>query len=489
MAVIELVEPLAEQVVAEATGATKRAAKEKAAAAAPAAPSRSRRSTRPSRRPSTREETVEAVEAEDDRRGGRGRGRGRGRRGGDRRPTRPRPRTRPEHHARRPRARRPAGDGGLVRLPTDARTAAEPGVRLRLDLGLRRHRLPGWARQPGLRTVQGELEAALSRAAPRSRAGAHRLRRAHRRRRPRPRPGGPRRRPGATCGSRRVARADGPVRRLAGVLPDDVRRARRCARRPPGFDARFSAPVAHATPTASATRPAALDPLLRSHVLHHTGCAADRSTSTAMNAAAAAAARRARLRRVLPAPRGRDARCARCSTCAGSARPTAVWRVMWIARGRVLPLDGRARSSAPSLPVGDGRRPVTWPAEILAGTRREPDCRRRAVPLGLSLEHVAYPPDDRPRGVQAQRARRGSAAPDARLSRDRPAPAASRLSRVPRLAGGLAAIEGGAACASWWHWAGTPAEARRADDGREPAGQRPRRVPRRWRPSRSSTSW
>ncbi len=36
MAVIELVEPLAEQVVAEATGATKRAAKEKAAAAAPA---------------------------------------------------------------------------------------------------------------------------------------------------------------------------------------------------------------------------------------------------------------------------------------------------------------------------------------------------------------------------------------------------------------------------------------------------------------------
>ena len=34
MAVIELVEPMAEQVVAEATGATKRAAKEKAAAAA-----------------------------------------------------------------------------------------------------------------------------------------------------------------------------------------------------------------------------------------------------------------------------------------------------------------------------------------------------------------------------------------------------------------------------------------------------------------------
>jgi large subunit ribosomal protein L17 len=38
MAVIELVEPLAEQVVAEATGATKRAAKEKAAKPAAAAP-------------------------------------------------------------------------------------------------------------------------------------------------------------------------------------------------------------------------------------------------------------------------------------------------------------------------------------------------------------------------------------------------------------------------------------------------------------------
>ena len=37
MAVIELVEPLAEQAVAEATGATKRAAKERAGAAAPAA--------------------------------------------------------------------------------------------------------------------------------------------------------------------------------------------------------------------------------------------------------------------------------------------------------------------------------------------------------------------------------------------------------------------------------------------------------------------
>jgi large subunit ribosomal protein L17 len=52
MAVIELVEPLAEQVVAEATGATKRAAKEKATAATAAAPA------------ATTDEVVEAVAEE-----------------------------------------------------------------------------------------------------------------------------------------------------------------------------------------------------------------------------------------------------------------------------------------------------------------------------------------------------------------------------------------------------------------------------------------
>ena len=59
MAVIELVEPMAEQVVAEATGATKRAAKESAAkAAAPAAPAVEEVVTEET------VETPEAVEAE-----------------------------------------------------------------------------------------------------------------------------------------------------------------------------------------------------------------------------------------------------------------------------------------------------------------------------------------------------------------------------------------------------------------------------------------
>jgi tRNA pseudouridine38-40 synthase len=42
--------------------------------------------------------------------------------------------------------------------------------------------------------------------------------------------------------------------------------------------------------------------------------------------------------------------------------------------------------------VGEGRRPVGWPAEVLRAAARDP-----AVvvmpPHGLSLEEVVYPPD------------------------------------------------------------------------------------------------
>jgi large subunit ribosomal protein L17 len=64
MAVIELVEPLAEAVVAEATGATKRAAKEKAAVAAPAATVEETVLVEETVEPVETEETVESVEAE-----------------------------------------------------------------------------------------------------------------------------------------------------------------------------------------------------------------------------------------------------------------------------------------------------------------------------------------------------------------------------------------------------------------------------------------
>ncbi len=70
MAIIELVEPLAEQVVAEATGATKRAAKEKAAAkpaaAAAAAPAADEVEVVAEAAESAPDETVEAVAVEAD---------------------------------------------------------------------------------------------------------------------------------------------------------------------------------------------------------------------------------------------------------------------------------------------------------------------------------------------------------------------------------------------------------------------------------------
>jgi tRNA pseudouridine38-40 synthase len=44
------------------------------------------------------------------------------------------------------------------------------------------------------------------------------------------------------------------------------------------------------------------------------------------------------------------------------------------------------------VPVGQGRRPVDWPAQVLTAVRRDPAV---AVmpPHGLSLEQVVYPPD------------------------------------------------------------------------------------------------
>jgi tRNA pseudouridine38-40 synthase len=45
------------------------------------------------------------------------------------------------------------------------------------------------------------------------------------------------------------------------------------------------------------------------------------------------------------------------------------------------------------LAVGEGRRPVTWPAEILAGAVRDPTV-TVVPPHGLTLEEVGYPPDD-----------------------------------------------------------------------------------------------
>src|SRR3990170_3978236 len=130
-------------------------------------------------------------------------------------------------------------------------------MRLRLDVAYDGADFSGWAAQPGRRTVQGELEAAIGTVlrvpqvrltcAGRTDSGVHAR--------------------GQVC----HLDVDVPVepsdlrRRLAGVLPGDLR-VRAVAEAPPGFDARFSA-----TWRRYAYRvcddPAALDPLRRGHVL------------------------------------------------------------------------------------------------------------------------------------------------------------------------------------------------------------------------------
>ena len=58
------------------------------------------------------------------------------------------------------------------------------------------------------------------------------------------------------------------------------------------------------------------------------------------------------------------------------------------------------------LAVGEGRRPVGWPAEVLAAGRRDSSV-TVAPAHGLTLEEVGYPPDaELGARAEATRARR-----------------------------------------------------------------------------------
>jgi tRNA pseudouridine38-40 synthase len=245
-------------------------------------------------------------------------------------------------------------------------------LRARLDVAYDGAAFAGWARQPGQRTVQGELEAALGRllrepvrltVAGRTDAGVH--------------------------ARAQVAHADVPTgvdladvqRRLASLLPADVR-VRRVVPAPAGFDARFSA-LARRYAYRVADDPTGVDPLRRHDTVWHRR----RLDVTAMRSAAAPLL-------------GEHDFAAYCKPRPGATTVRRLLRLD-VERADAVVLDVEADAFCHTmvralvgalLAVGDGRRPVRWPAELLAARTR--DSRVVVVPAhGLTLVGVTYPPD------------------------------------------------------------------------------------------------
>jgi tRNA pseudouridine38-40 synthase len=271
-------------------------------------------------------------------------------------------------------------------------------IRLRLDIAYDGSSFAGWARQPEQRTVQGVVETALGRVlrldpapaltvAGRTDAGVHaRGQVAH-----------------VTVPADSYARVSATLtRRLAGLLPPDVR-VRRVAEAPAGFDARFSA-LARRYVYRVCDDPGGVDPLRRHETLWHPRpLDLDR-----MNAAAALllgehdfaayCRRRERattIRRLLAYEWAREAdRHVAAATVEADA----------FCHSMVRALVGAL------LAVGDGRRPVEWPAQVLAGRVRDSAVSVVAA-YGLSLEEVRYPGDDElaARAEQTRRVRTFSA--------------------------------------------------------------------------------
>ena len=261
-----------------------------------------------------------------------------------------------------------------------------PRVRIRIDLAYDGADFHGWATQPGLRTVQGELRprwppslrlaAVAVTCAGRTDTGVHaRGQVVHVDVEPEALEAR-----GRTV--RRRLRAEALARRLNGLLAADVR-VRRVAEAPPGFDARFSA-VWRRYAYRIADAAAAVDPLTRGHVLawprpldldgdERRGRSSCSASTTSPPSASGARARR---------------RCAGCSTCTGTGTPPGS------PSRRCAPTRSAttwsARWSAACVAVGEGRRGrPTGPAAVLAAARARPGgagrARARADPRGGRL--------------------------------------------------------------------------------------------------------
>jgi tRNA pseudouridine38-40 synthase len=271
-------------------------------------------------------------------------------------------------------------------------------MRLRMDLAYDGAGFHGWARQPDLRTVQGELERALATVLRVDEVGV-------------------------TCAGRtdtgvhargQVAHVDveeAPIvnqpervrRQLDGLLPDDVR-VRRVAEAAPDFDARFSA-VWRRYAYRIADRADAQDPLTRGYVLAWKRPldldAIDRASKDLL---------------------GRHDFASFCKQREGATTIRTLLDLSWV-RDEAGVLVGTVRADAFChhmvrslvgclVSVGEGRRPPGWAAEVLAAERRDPAV-TVAPAHGLTLEEVGYPPDDE-LAARASAARRMRTAEDPR---------------------------------------------------------------------------
>ena len=278
-------------------------------------------------------------------------------------------------------------------------------MRVRLDLGYDGTDFSGWAVQPGRRTVQGVLGAALARVcrlpadppivvAGRTDAGVHAR--------------------GQVChvdlphaawtalpgrGDRTPAEA--LAARLAGVLPGDVR-VHAAGRAPSGFDARFSA-LWRRYSYRVVEAPVAPPLRRRDVVTVRNGPPLD---VEAMNRACAALV-------------GLNDFAAFCKRRDGATTVRTLIEYSWARQdgpdGELLVARVVADAFCHSmvralvgaaLAVGAGRRDPDWPVRVLAGRRRDPGA--AVVPArGLVLEEIGYPDDAglAARAVQARAVR------------------------------------------------------------------------------------
>jgi tRNA pseudouridine38-40 synthase len=237
--------------------------------------------------------------------------------------------------------------------------------------------LHGWARQPGQRTVQGDLEEALAMVlrvpvdltvAGRTDAGVH--------------------------ATGQVAHCDLPrpvwdehgqrlVRRLRGVLPPDVA-VPSVAEAPPDFDARFSALGRHYVYRLT-DDPAGPPPLRRADTVGW-----PRPLDVAAMAGAAALLL------------GENDFAAFCRRREGATTIRTLLALQVARDGGLITVSASADAFCHSMvrslvgaltAVGEGRRPPEWPAALLS--RRERSSEVPVVPAGgLTLVRVDYPVDD-----------------------------------------------------------------------------------------------